>query len=318
MATSRGPGRPERQQPRGRHAAEQEPPPPRPARGGGRPGRRSNRRRSRRLSPPGQNQRSRTGPPAGYIQRPRCSSIHLTASVRQPGPPGVQRGQRSCPRSRAARPAGARAAPRRRTSSIARGVEVLEDLDGDRRRRTSRRRTGAAAPRRGRDRARPASAEHRRREVEPDDLAPAPARAAANRPLPQPRSRIRRRRRSGPRRLEDRRSRASGRRSATIALEPRRAAGRTGAATLGLVVVRRSATVAIMRPSARVQLAVLPVPDGDRQARERAEHEPLDAVAEPLLAEVELEERPERPERQVARPEPPPCAGRARAASRVV
>ena len=46
---------------------------------------------------------------------------------------------------------------------------------------------------------------------------------------------------------------------------------------------------------------MLPVPDGDRDARQRAEDEPLQAVAEPLLAEVELQERPDRPDRQVGR-----------------
>src|SRR5262249_15851527 len=51
------------------------------------------------------------------------------------------------------------------------------------------------------------------------------------------------------------------------------------------------------------QLAVLPGPHGGRHAREKAEHEPLDAVAESLLEYVELEERPDGPHGQVPGPD---------------
>ena len=196
--TSRHTRRPERQQPRPRHAPEQrvvrflgreEVRHPHVAEG---PAPAASR------TPPGQNQRSRTGPPLGYIQSPRRSSIHLTARFGSQGrrafqepaflstiattPPGrstrrPRRGPRRSPRDADAR------RPRPRSP-----------------RRTSPRRTAAAAPSRA-----PAASPRRppRRASRPRGRArsPRPRRAparAANRPLPQPRSRTRRPR-SGPR-----------------------------------------------------------------------------------------------------------------------
>ena len=223
--------------------------------------------RQQRLSRRGQNQRSRTGPPAGYIQSPARSSIHLTTRLGSQGrrafiEPAFLSTTISLPPGRRTR----------RASAIDRAdvADVLERPRRRPRRRTTRPRTAASEPS-PRTRASPHGlAEHRvpRGPARPP-VAPRRSSRRANRPLPQPRSSTRGR--SRPAEAADERLRGDSRYGRHSRLNRR-----DGVVEPARRPRRRGGVAVVKRPSAaRDQLAVLEVPDGDREARERAEGEAL-------------------------------------------
>ncbi len=150
---------------------------------------------------PGENQRSRTGSRCEYIHRPRRSSIHFTATARQPRPPAFHDQTFLSTMTRTCRPAGARGGLRRRPGRATRAPGARRPrrpspVKACRRERQPPRRSRARDRRRSRRRASP-----------PTGPARPPARPArtsilANRPLPQPRSRTRLPA-SGPRLVDD-------------------------------------------------------------------------------------------------------------------
>ena len=229
-----------------------------------------------------------------YIQRPRRSSIHFTASARQPRAAGI-------PRARVLVDDHERSPRPEHTANFAANTIDRLAAPGARKprppppRRSSPGQTAAAAPSRAPAIKPGRLGEHRRREVEPDDLcAPLAQAPAQTGPCRSP-DRARGGRQAAARLLDDRQQPRIVRRNSRLN-RPRSASNR--AATT-------ASCSAIMRPSPRAISSRCFHARTATETPERAQNmKPSTPSRNPCLNTIELEKRPERPQRQVAGPEP--------------